>query len=233
MQSSALMFSCPHCQHKNEYERVSKGEVVTCAEPLCGKEFRATLPEAEPEPRVIDPTEATDSARESQGDEVVDESKQVFSHEADDEPVFESFETPTISRFPFRFLGHLALILLGCAVLVLALMNASLSVAILGMVPLLAGLGLLGYWRWQASGKTLSLTRQSLVYTDKRDTDKTVEIHLENITDIHIYQSWPSNLFDTGALLVEWGREDSEKLYFDAVGEPHRLVKRIRELAGQ
>lgn len=239
MQTSTTMtYRCPHCNHAAEFDHVSDGEVVTCPSPECGQEFRAKLPEATPEPKLIVPGEENSPQAKLVGNEAVsngekhdEDDAKVFTHEAEGEEVLAVYSTPMFRRHPFRFLGYVLVCLVGFAGIITGIVNDSTPFVIISFIPLLVGMWLLGSWWLKAKRTTITVTPKTLIISDGLFGDHKVEVHHGKITTIDIYQSTTCRFFKTGALYVEWGYEGDEKMYLDAVSEPHALVQQIRELA--
>jgi hypothetical protein len=62
-----LTFSCPHCEHKVEVFDVGDGEVITCTNEVCRRQFQADLPHAQPERELILPPDVVED-REQPGE---------------------------------------------------------------------------------------------------------------------------------------------------------------------
>lgn len=238
MQATTMTYRCPHCNRAAEFDHVSDGDVVHCPFPDCAQEFRAKLPEATPEPALIVP--GNDAAATEQpvatatavpAEKPSEEEATVFSHESEEQPVLAVYYTPMFTRHPFRFFGYVLVCLVGLLGMIAGIANNSTPFIILSAVTVLIGLGMLAAWWVKTRRMEVAVTPVSLVISDGVFSERKVEVHHQNITDIAIYQPPVCRVFGTGALFIRWGAEPDQSVYIDSVSEPHALVQQVRELA--
>jgi hypothetical protein len=237
MQTTTTTYRCPHCNRAAEFDHISDGEVVTCPSPDCGKEFRAKLPEATPEPALIIPGGDENAPQAvpvqngpANGEKPSEEEAKVFSHESEENPVLAVYSVPMLTRHPFRFLGYVLVCLAGFAGLITGIVNYSTPFIILSGLVLLVGVFLLGGWWMKTRRTTVTVTPKTLVISDGVFSERKVEVHHQNISSIDIYQSPTCRLLGTGARSIRCGAEEDQSVYLDSVSEPHALVQQIRDL---
>lgn len=234
MQTSTLTYRCPHCEHLCEFENINDGDIVTCTNPECRREFHARAPEVEPERGLIIPGQAMDGQAQEEsrnGQTKADES--TSRHESASDQVVAVYPTPMVRRHPFIFAGYVLLVILGFVGLMAAMTDSSVTLGVIGGLMMTAGIVLLGHWWWKVRNTKITLTRKSLIIHNGLMSQHTTEIHHASIREIHIYQTFTCRWLDTGAMYVEWGDEPDEKFFIESVYNPQGLVKQIRELGGQ
>ncbi len=240
------IFTCPYCEHKNELTEVSEGEVITCANPMCGRQFQAELPKVAPDPELIVPHEAMASAHE---ENAVSEQPPASAPRPAEEPIIAdapvtgttvaapemptvvaTYRPPMLPRHPLRFVINVGLVLLGLAGLLGAYLWDSTLLGAMSLLPLVFGAARQFAWWMRAHNSVLTVTTRGIVVTDGLFTVHSREIYHETIHGIHIFQPWWNRLTHTGALMIDFGGE-GEKMYLDAVWHPHRIAEQIREQA--
>ncbi len=239
-------YRCPHCHKDVHIKDVIEGDVVQCPNPLCGREFKAEIPEAEQKPGLILPAGVESHSNRSESSEQNQDTnvettpenaeRAAFDSAVKDETVLGIYKTPMFRRYPFRFVGYLLLVVLGLVALVAVpfQLNTQSQVAlgILGGAALAFG----GYqwlsWWLHARKQVVTITKTSLVVNEDAHADQTREIHHESISSIDIYQPMMCRWMGVGSMAISWGQE-KEEVYLDAVERPHELVEQVRKQAGQ
>jgi hypothetical protein len=252
MQATTATFTCPHCSHKVEVQEVGDGELITCSNPLCRRQFQADIPRATPEPELIVPGAAKEPGADEEPVRAVPIGQPAPA--ADGQSVTEDLppdatpagttvaapETPVVvavhrpvmfRRHPVRFLINVGLIVLGLALLITALArDAHPILAFLSLIPVVLGIMRLVSWWWQTRQTRLTITSRGIVISEGTVSVTTREIHHESIHGIHIFQPWICSVLKTGAMAISYG-DKGEEYYFDALAHPHHVAEQIRAQA--
>lgn len=252
MQATTATFTCPHCSQKIEVQEVGDGEVITCTNPLCRRQFQADIPRAAPEPELIVPGAGAERASDDESMRAVpvgqpapvapaatvaeqlppDATPAGTTVAALEAPVVVAVHRPVMfRRHPVRFLINVALIVFGVALLFTALArDAHPVLAFLSLVPVVLGIFRLFNWWWQTRQTRLTITNRGIVISEGTVSVTTREIHHESIHGIHIFQPWICTVLKSGAMVISYGDKD-EEYYFDALAHPHFVAEQIRAQA--
>jgi hypothetical protein len=234
MQATSTTFTCPHCEHKIEVHEAGDGEIITCTNDLCRKQFQAEIPRANPEPQLIVPPDARQSTAEQPASEepLPPDAHPTGTDVVGPEPptVVAVYHTPMFSRHPFRFLINIGLVVLGVAGIFTGLARDSQVAIYLSLIPLVFGVVRHALWWWKARQTVLTITNRGIVVSGGLATVTTREIHHDSIRGIDIFQPWVCGLLQSGAVVISYGDKD-EEVYLDAIRYPHRVVEQIREQA--
>jgi hypothetical protein len=244
--ATLVTFTCPYCEHKVEGAEVKDGDVLTCTNPLCQKQFQAELPRVHPDPELIVPDHFTTEPKpvaemqpvvseihtvpaEAESPATPTTGTTIASSMAPPE-VVALYRPPMFFRHPVRFLVNLGLILLGLAGLVESSLIDSHVLFAVSLLPLVYGLARQLVWWLRARRTSLMITTRGVVITEGLWSSTLREIYHDSIHGIHIFQPWWARLLNTGALMLTFG-DDNEQIYLDSVPEPQKVAELIREHA--
>src|SRR5262249_5680007 len=150
-------FTCPYCEHKIEASEVRDGEVLTCTNPLCQRQFQAELPHVTPDPELViagdartfkpaPPTVASHGNHAATTDRPAVAAKTEVSATgttvaaAEVPEVVAMYQGSMFARHPGRFLLNFALFVIGLAGLMWAWLLGSMLIFAISLLPLLYGL---------------------------------------------------------------------------------------------
>ncbi len=230
------IYRCPHCNEAVQVSDLSDGAVVSCNAPLCGKEFQIDLPKASPEPSLTTPANVDNHSGQdvdANSEETEEHEGNAFTHENEESSVISVYSSPLFRRYPLRSLGSLLLAVLGLVGFIFSVINANLLISIASATLFILSGGVLAYWWWKASRRKVTLTNTSVIVSEGLISDKTIEVHHSNLTNIDIYQPRLCKWLNSGSISFTWGPRDDQILFVDSVLNPAELVEQIRTYSSE
>ncbi len=223
---------CPYCDEVVEADVELVGQLVTCSNQKCGREFKLSVPSGRPTQQGGSRTGIpTDQADQGASGQAVSEESQLF------------IVHPAFIRM--RLMKSLGMALIGLAgmVVLIAGFGAGLGLSALEWLSslpswLLMGLGglllaaslLTFFWWWLvAQFTTVIVTNKRTTYRVGIISRDSSEVQHDDVRNLQMDQNILERILGIGDIAISSSGQDDMEIEIDGIPDPERIAKVIRK----